>query len=92
MPIFAVELAFDKDEARRLERRPSHRERLKDLYDEGVLVMSGPFADDSGALLILRAESQDALLRILDDDPYTHDDVVTRANIREWAPIFGPTT
>lgn len=50
--------------------RAAHRETLQGHYENGVLVMSGPFAGDSRG--------------------YTHDDVVTRASIREWAPILGP--
>ena len=50
MPTYVVELAFDKDNDRRMEVRPSHREYLQRLHAEGRLVTAGPFADDTGAL------------------------------------------
>jgi uncharacterized protein len=87
--MFVVELTFDKDEERRLALRPAHREMLRALHEKGALVMAGPFADDTGALLIFRTESRDELMRLLDADPYTHEDVLTRTSIREWAPIVG---
>ncbi|MGH8837791.1 MAG: YciI family protein [Jiangellaceae bacterium] len=52
MPTYVVELAFDKDNDHRMEVRPSHREYLQKLHAEGRLVTAGPFADDTGALLV----------------------------------------
>ena len=92
MPYFAVELAFDRDEERRLSLRPAHRVLLKDLHEQGKLVMAGPFADESGALLILSAGSREEAIQILDGDPYTHEDVLTRMSIREWTPIVPEPT
>lgn len=87
MPTFVVELAFDKDEERRLALRPAHREMLKDLHQKGLLLTAGPFADESGALLIFSVDSREQLIQILDEDRYTHEDVLTRKSIREWTPI-----
>jgi hypothetical protein len=53
-------------------------------------VTAGPFADDTGALLVYRVGSRDELDHLLDADPYTPADVVTRVGIREWAPIIPP--
>jgi uncharacterized protein YciI len=88
VPTYVVELAFDKDNDRRMEVRPSHREYLQTLHAEGRLVTAGPFADDTGALLVYRVGGRDELDDLLDADPYTPADVVTRVGIREWAPII----
>jgi uncharacterized protein YciI len=53
--MYVLELAFDGDE-RRLAARPAHRERLARLRAGGTLLMAGPWADDSGALLIFRTD------------------------------------
>jgi uncharacterized protein YciI len=55
MPLFAVTLTFTDDVERRLEVRPTHREYLKELLAQGKLHESGPFVDDTGALLIYDA-------------------------------------
>ncbi|HMG30771.1 MAG TPA: YciI family protein [Jiangellaceae bacterium] len=90
MPTYVVELAFDKDNDRRLEVRPSHRDYLQRLHAEGRLVTAGPFADDTGALLVYRVGSRDELADVLDADPYTATDVVSWVGIREWVPIIPP--
>lgn len=91
MATYVLELAFDKDNDRRIEVRPSHREYLRQLYAEGRLVTAGPFADDTGALLIYRAGSREELDDMLEADPYTAADVVTRMAIREWVQIIPPS-
>lgn len=85
--MFVVELTFTDDPAR-LAARPAHRERLRELHADGVLVMSGPFADDSGALLIFDVDDPATLDRILADDPYYSTPGVTVARRQPWSPIF----
>lgn len=51
MATFAVMISFG-DFEKRDEVRPTHRVFLKEQYDAGRLVESGPFVDDTGALLI----------------------------------------
>jgi uncharacterized protein len=87
--LYAVELAFDPDNnERRLELRPAHRESLKGLFDSGVLKMSGPWEDDSGALLIFDTDAE-GIERILAGDPYFAAPGVTVAAVRRWQRIVG---
>ncbi|MGH3488942.1 MAG: YciI family protein, partial [Actinopolymorphaceae bacterium] len=51
MAIFVLQLGF-KNNDRRLEVRPAHREYLASLREEGKLVSAGPWADDTGAMLL----------------------------------------
>lgn len=83
--MIAVELAFD-DDPRRLAARPAHRERLAALHAAGRLVMAGPWADDSGALLVFDATRSevDALLA---EDPYYRVAGVRVVALREWRPV-----
>lgn len=86
---YAVELAFDPDDnERRLELRPAHRESLKGLFERGILKMSGPWEDDSGALLIFETDAE-GIERILADDPYFGAPGVTVAGVHRWQPIVG---
>ena len=51
MALFAVRITYG-DRAVRDQSRPAHRAYLEEQLDRGNLVQSGPFSDDSGALLI----------------------------------------
>lgn len=87
MAIFAVQLTF-KNNDRRLEVRPSHREYLASLRATGKLVTAGPFADDKGALLVYDVADETELREILAKDPYTPADVYDIAELREWRLLF----
>jgi uncharacterized protein YciI len=87
MPVFVVELTLTDDPAR-LAARPAHRQRLAQLHADGVLVMSGPFADDSGALLIFDIDDPDELDRILAEDPYYSAPGVRIVRRQPWSPIL----
>lgn len=83
--MYALELAFGDDE-RRLAARPAHRARLARLHAGGLLVMAGPWADDSGALLIFRTDER-GLEEILAADPYYSTPGVTVVGRRRWDPL-----
>ncbi|MET8198923.1 YciI family protein [Micromonospora taraxaci] len=84
--MFVLELSFGDDPAR-LAARPAHRERLQALHQEGRLVMAGPFADDSGALLLFDVPDTEAFASIIAADPYYRTPGVTITSQREWSPI-----
>ncbi len=84
MGLFVALLEFSADEALRLRTRPAHREYLRTLLDAGKLAMSGPWVDDTGAMLIYQAENQAEAERLLDADPYRDAGVVADARIKEW--------
>jgi uncharacterized protein YciI len=83
-----VELAFTAS-SERLAARPAHRAVLARLHHEGRLVAAGPWADDTGAMLIFDVQREE-LDRILDADPYYHLAGVEIVRIREWMPIVRP--
>lgn len=85
--VFVLELAFD-DNPQRLAARAAHRERLERLHDDGALRMAGPFADDSGALLLFDVPDLAGLETLMDDDPYYRAPGVTIVRRTEWAPVF----
>ena len=87
MARFVVQLSF-KNNARRLEVRPVHREYLRSLLDQGRLVTAGPFADDTGALLVYETADEAEVHDILAADPYTHADVYDIEQLREWTQFL----
>lgn len=88
MALFAVAITFVEDEERRLKVRPTHREYLQTLLDAGKLHESGPYTDDSGALLIYHAENEAEVKEILANDPYTAGGVIGDTTIKEWNVVF----
>ncbi len=87
MARFVLQLSF-KNNARRLEVRPAHREYLQTLLDQGRLVTAGPFADDTGALLVYEVADETEVRDILAADPYTAADVYDIDQLRQWNPIL----
>jgi uncharacterized protein YciI len=88
MGLFVAQLEFTSDEDLRLRTRPSHREYLKQLLDGGQLRMSGPWVDDTGALLVYEAGDLAEAERLLAADPYRQAGVVANATIKEWRVVF----
>jgi uncharacterized protein len=87
---FVALLTFGEDEALRLQTRPTHREYLRGLFDAGKLRMSGPWADDTGALLVYEAADLSEAQSLLDNDPYRAAGVVADARLREWRIVLPP--
>jgi uncharacterized protein YciI len=83
--MYAVTLSFSDDPAR-LELRPAHRERLAALAADGKILASGPWADESGALLVFLVDSRDEVDAIIAADPYYAAPGVTVTDVREWNP------
>jgi uncharacterized protein len=85
--MICVELQFS-DSPDRLQARAQHRDRLDHLHAQGDLLLAGPWADDTGALLIFSA-GHDRVQQIINDDPYYTTPGVTVLAVREWTPIAG---
>jgi uncharacterized protein len=83
--MIVLELAFT-DSPTRLAARPAHRERLVALHERGSLVMAGPWADDSGALLVFTTNRSE-VDRIMAEDPYYTTEGVRVVGLREWRPV-----
>ena len=92
MGLFVALFEFTKDEDLRLRTRPSHREYLKGLLDRGKLRLSGPWVDDTGALLIYEADDQAEAESLLAADPYRQEGVLANATIKEWRIVFDATS
>jgi uncharacterized protein YciI len=72
----------------RLGVRPAHRDYLKSLLDSGKLVISGPYVDDSGAVIIYEAADEAEARALIAADPYTGANVVKESSLREWKQVY----
>jgi len=54
------------------------------LFEAGTIVLAGPFADDSGTMIILNAENEEAARAILREDPWAQRDVLVIDETKEW--------
>ncbi|GAA1597709.1 hypothetical protein GCM10009789_59540 [Kribbella sancticallisti] len=87
MALFALQLRFTDPDGR-MQVRPAHREYLTRLHQAGKLLAAGPYADQTGALLIYDVADEAEVREILANDPYTPADVYEIASLQEWQPLF----
>lgn len=59
---------------------------LMGLHDQSVVAMGGPFADETGGLVILAVTDSDEAARLIDHDPAVQSGVL-KAQVREWRRI-----
>ena len=85
---FAAVIEYTTDTAKIAATRPAHREYLKTLLESERLVISGPFADDRGGILVYEANSAAEVGEILRDDPFTKAGVFEKVQIREWRVVM----
>jgi uncharacterized protein YciI len=86
---FAAVIEYAQDKAKIAEIRPVHRQYLAGLRERGQLAVSGPFTDDSGALIIYEAASREEAERLLQGDPFYKNGIFLKYQIRPWNPVIG---
>lgn len=90
MPFFAVNYAYSSDSTALDEKRLAHRKYLGSLVDSGLLRASGPMlGGDPSALLLFRADSEQHVLSLLEDDPFQRAGLVEHTTVQEWSPLLG---
>lgn len=87
MAKFAAILTFGNAE-QRLAARPTHREYSKSLLDSGKLVASGPWVDDTGALIIYEAADEAEVRALMAADPYNSGEIIKSVEIKEWNRVM----
>lgn len=85
---FAAVIEYTPDKDKIAAVRPDHRRYLNRLYDEGRLLLAGPFEDDSGACLVYEADSLQQVEDWLRADPFAQQGVFVRWDIRPWRLVF----
>jgi uncharacterized protein YciI len=92
MTIFAVTYRYSDDVATRDALRTKHRDYLRGLADQGLLLVSGPFgpAEPAGALLLFRTHDRAHLDTLVHQDPFTSSGVIADTATAQWEPVIGP--
>lgn len=90
MPTFAVTYQYEVDtETTRDEFRPAHVDFLRSIFESGSLVISGQLLTSTpGALLVFEAESETALIELLDRDPFAEAGVIASRTVAPWKIFF----
>lgn len=92
MATFAVTYAYSPaTSASRDTVRPAHVEFLKDQFDGGRLLKSGPFGPEEapGALLIIAGDSKADVEALMDRDPFQQAGLIQERTVRQWNIFFG---
>lgn len=69
--------------------RPAHRDYFRQLFDDGIILASGPLGSN-GALVILNVESTEAGLKLLENDPLYTAGVIEERSALVWDAIYNP--
>ena len=85
---FAAIIEYAQDKAKIAEFRPMHRQYLASLRERGQLAASGPFTDDSGALIVYEAASLADAEKLLQGDPFHQNGIFVRWQLRPWNPVI----
>ncbi|WP_447154525.1 YciI family protein [Nakamurella sp. GG22] len=91
MPVFAVHYRYADDPDALAEHRPAHRQFLRDLLEQDVVLAAGAYPDGPpGALLVFRAETEEDVARHLRSDPFLAQGLIAGTEIRRWTQAMGP--
>jgi len=85
---FAAVIEYARDPEKIQSLRPEHRRYLASLRERGQLAASGPFTDDSGALIVYEAASREEAERLLQADPFFHNGIFLTYQLRPWNPVI----
>jgi uncharacterized protein len=61
-----------------------HARFIDALFDEGKIILAGPFADRSGSLVIVAADNSEQVWEMYRSDPWTEHDVLVVYDVKEW--------
>jgi uncharacterized protein YciI len=81
-----IEYSQDREKVERI--RPTHREYLRSLLASGKLDSSGPFTDNSGALIIYEAATKEEAEQLLRGDPFCQNGIFLSWQLRPWNPVM----
>lgn len=85
---FATVIKYSSDKEKIQQIRPVHRQYLADLKQRGQLAASGPFTDDSGALIIYEAATREEAEALMQGDPFHQNGIFLSFDMRPWNPVI----
>jgi uncharacterized protein YciI len=54
------------------------------LFEKGMVVLGGPFADGTGSLLIVEAESEQEVADLIANDPFVTHGIFVLGSLKQW--------
>ena len=54
------------------------------LVEDGFIVLGGPFPDEGGAMIVVRADSEADVHARLDPDPWYRNDILRLVGVHRW--------
>jgi uncharacterized protein YciI len=89
MNFFVLEYRYaDMDARARV--RPDHLNYMQSLQEKGTVVLAGPVGDGSGAMMVLKVDSEEEARRVVQSDPYTAAGVGVDHVLRPWNVVIPP--
>lgn len=85
---FAAIIEYIQDREKIASVRPVHRQYLADLKARGQLAASGPFTDDSGALIVYEAATKEDAEKLLQGDPFHAAGIFVKWQLRPWNTVI----
>jgi hypothetical protein len=85
---YAAVVHFKADDPRLPEIRPAHRQYLATLFEQGKLVLCGPFTEGGGALIVLETPTKEDADAILKADPFSQAGVFTSWDMSPWNILY----
>ena len=61
-----------------------HARHMDALFETGAVILGGPFADRTGSMVIVKAQSETQVREMFRDDPWTVHDVLIVDVVKEW--------
>ncbi len=61
-----------------------HARFMDGLFEAGIVVLGGPFADRTGSLVIVKAGDAAQVREMFRRDPWTEQDVLAVGEVKEW--------
>ena len=91
MAKFAVHYTYGPAKAAvRDQHRPLHREWLAEEFKAGNVLMTGPYPDGSGALILIRGTDLDEAEAFIANDPFNAHQAIDGVRVVEWTQVYGP--
>ena len=84
---FIVQINYLLPQDQMTDVRAAHRAFLKEGYEKGWLLISGPLVPPTGGVVVARAPSREALEELFSRDPYHLQQAATHEFI-EFNPVF----
>src|SRR5438270_5760662 len=61
-----------------------HAAFMDKLFEDGAVILGGPYADYTGLLVIVEALHEEEVYKLFGDDPFVVNEIVRISSVHEW--------